>query len=151
MGTWLIKSEPGTYSIDDLRAEPGKTTYWEGVRNFQARNFLRQMRRGDQALFYHSSCAEPGVVGIVDVVTESYPDPTAFDAQSKYFDAKSTPDNPRWLMVDVRFVRKLDRTISLAKLRNQSDLDGLRLLRRGNRLSVMPVDPAHWETILSLA
>lgn len=151
MGTWLIKSEPGTYSIDNLCAEPGKTTYWEGVRNFQARNFLRQMRRGDQALFYHSSCAEPGVVGIVDVVKESYPDPTAFDAQSKYFDAKSTPDNPRWFMVDVRFVRKLDRTISLAELRNQFDLDGLRLLRRGNRLSVMPVDQAHWETILSLA
>jgi predicted RNA-binding protein with PUA-like domain len=146
---WLMKSEPDAFSIDDLarvRTEP-----WTGVRNYQARNFMRDgMKPGDGVLFYHSSCAEPGVVGIAEVASEAYPDPTQFDRKSDYYDAASKPDNPRWTLVDVAFKRKLNRTIGLAELREQAKLEDFALLRRGNRLSVLPVSKAEWNCILAL-
>jgi predicted RNA-binding protein with PUA-like domain len=152
MNYWLIKSEPDAFSIDDLKNCPGRTDHWDGIRNYQARNFIRDaMRKGDLALFYHSSCAKPGVVGICEIVSAAYPDHTAFDPASKYFDPGSDPENPRWLMMDVRYKRKLKRLISLEEIKRHADrLDGLSLIRRGNRLSIMPVDKAHWDLILSL-
>ena len=154
MGHWLMKSEPDVFGIDDLAKARRKTTHWDGVRNYQARNFMRdRMRVGDLAFFYHSNCDEPAIVGIVEVVRAGYPDHTAFDAKDAHFDADSDPNEPRWFMVDVRFTRKLARPITLATLRHHSDgaLKGLALLRRGNRLSVMPVSAAHWKFILTLA
>jgi predicted RNA-binding protein with PUA-like domain len=152
MGYWLIKSEPDAFSIDDLRVRPGRREHWDGIRNYQARNYMRDgMRKGDLALFYHSSCPEPGIVGLVEVVSGAYPDPTQFDPASRYFDPKSDPDDPRWLMVDLRYRRKIRRLISLVEIRQHSDkLAGFSLIRRGNRLSIMPVDPRHWDFILSL-
>lgn len=151
MRYWLMKSEPDTFSIDHLRQRPKQTEHWDGVRNYQARNMLRdEMKKGDQAFFYHSSCEEPGIVGIVDIVREAYPDFTAFDPESPYYDPKSTPETPRWYMVDVRFRRKLDRNISLAELKQQDALAGFSLLRRGNRLSILPVSEEEWRFILSL-
>jgi predicted RNA-binding protein with PUA-like domain len=153
MRRWLMKSEPDTFGIDDLAKSPRKTTHWDGVRNYQARNFLRdQMQIGDLALFYHSSCAEPAVVGIVEIVKAGYPDPSAFDARNAHYDADSDPKNPRWYMVDVRLQRKLRRPITLATLKKHSNgaLEGLTLLRRGNRLSITPVSDAHWNFIRSL-
>ena len=154
MNHWLMKSEPEVFGVDDLAKSPRRTTHWNGVRNYQARNFMRSdMRVGDLAFFYHSNCDEPAIVGIVEVVRAGYPDHTAFDAKDAHFDADSDPKQPRWFMVDVRFVRKLARPITLATLRNHSAgaLKGLALLRRGNRLSVMPVSVAHWKFILGLA
>ena len=154
MGHWLMKSEPDVFGIEDLAQLRRKTTHWDGVRNYQARNFLRDgMRLGDLAFFYHSNCDEPAIVGIVEVVRAGYPDRTAFDAKDAHFDADSDPKQPRWFMVDVRLTRKLARPITLAELRNHSAgaLKGLALLRRGNRLSVMPVSVAHWKFILGLA
>jgi predicted RNA-binding protein with PUA-like domain len=154
MAYWLMKSEPGVFGIDDLAKSPRKTTHWDGVRNFQARNFMRdEMRRGDLAFFYHSSCDEPGVVGIVEIVKEGYPDRTAFDKDDDHFDPDSDPANPRWYMVDVRMKRKFRRTITLATLREheQRALKGLALLKRGNRLSITPVSAAHWQFIVDLA
>jgi len=151
---WLMKSEPGVFGIDDLAKSPRKTTHWDGVRNFQARNFMRdEMRRGDLAFFYHSSCDEPGVVGIVEIVKEGYPDHTAFDKHDDHFDADSDPANPRWYMVDVRMKRKFRRAITLATLREHEHhaLKGLALLKRGNRLSITPVSAAHWKFIVDLA
>jgi len=148
MAYWLMKSEPGTYAIDDL--ERAGTDSWDGVRNYQARNHLRAMRRGDQALFYHSSCPAPGVVGIMEIVREAYPDPTALDPQSPYHDPRSTPEAPRWSAVDVRFVRRLRRLIPLAELKTQPALADLPLVRRGNRLSVMPLTREQWQAILAL-
>jgi len=149
MAYWLMKSEPDAFGIDDLksvRREP-----WDGVRNYQVRNMMRDdMRKGDLALFYHSNCKEPGVVGLMTIASAAYPDPTQFDPDSKYYDPKSDPDEPRWLLVDVRYKRKLKRTITLAELKARDDLDGFLLTRRGNRLSVMPVSDEHWQTILSL-
>ena len=152
MQYWLMKSEPEEYSIDDLAAEDDLSTYWDGIRNYQARNFMRDgMKIGDQALFYHSSCKVPGVVGIAEIVREAYPDHTAFDAGDKHFDAKSDPDNPRWLMVDIKLVRKLSRNISLTELREHSgQMENFRLLQRGNRLSLFPVEKQHWDYILNL-
>lgn len=151
MNYWLMKSEPDAFGIDDLAARPGKREHWDGVRNYQARNFMRDdMKKGDQVLFYHSSCAEPGVVGVAKVVKEAYPDSTAFNPESKYFDPKSDPDNPRWFMVDVQLVRKLKRVISLAELKQNPQLEGMRLLARGNRLSVMPVEKEHFDAILAM-
>lgn len=148
---WLMKSEPDEFSIDDLRKARRRTECWDGVRNYQARNMMRdEMKKGDLAFFYHSSCAIPGVAGIMEIVREGYPDETAFDPQDKHYDPKSDPDNPRWFHVDVKFVRKLRRVISLSELRMQRQLQGLSLLRRGNRLSVMPVSEEHWDYILSL-
>lgn len=152
MNYWLFKNEPEDFSIDDLAAAKGQTTHWDGVRNYQARNFMRDdMRVGDQGFFYHSNCEVPAVVGIVEIVREAYPDHTAFDANDKHFDAKSDPDNPRWMMVDVKLVRKLNQPISLREIKEHADeLEGFRLIARGNRLSVMPVDPDHWRLVLSL-
>jgi predicted RNA-binding protein with PUA-like domain len=152
MNYWLIKSEPDAFSIDDLKNCPGRTDHWDGIRNYQARNFIRDaMSKGDLALFYHSSCAKPGVVGICEIVSAAYPDHTAFDPASKYFDPGSDPEDPRWLMMDVRYKRKLKRLISLEEIKQHAErLDGLPLIRRGNRLSIMPVDKAHWDLIISL-
>ena len=151
MAYWLVKSEPEEFGIDDLAAQPGKTEHWDGVRNYQARNFMRdEMKKGDQVFFYHSNCDTPGIVGIARVVREAYPDHTAFDPDDKHYDPKSDPDNPRWVMVDIKLVRKLKRTIALAELKQRDDLDGFALVRRGNRLSVMPVSEQHWNTILSM-
>jgi predicted RNA-binding protein with PUA-like domain len=149
MKFWLMKSEPDAFSIDDL-ARVGREP-WTGVRNYQARNFMRDgMRPGDGVLFYHSSCAEPGVVGIAEVASDAYPDPTQFDRRSDYFDPKSRPEEPRWMLVDVAFKRKLARTITLEEMRAQARLDGFALLQRGNRLSVLPVTKAQWQAILAL-
>ena len=153
MAYWLMKSEPDTFSIDDLRSSPKKTTHWDGVRNFQARNFMRDaMQRGDEAFFYHSNCEEPGIAGIVAIVKTGYPDHTAFDPSDKHYDAESDREAPRWYMVDVRFQRKLRRVITLAELRKHSNgaLAGLALLKRGNRLSITPVSAAHWKFVLTL-
>jgi predicted RNA-binding protein with PUA-like domain len=153
MGRWLMKSEPDVFGIDDLAARPGQTEPWDGVRNYQARNMIRdEMQRGDPILFYHSNCAEPGVVGLMEVAAAARPDPTAFDPDAKYFDPKSDPDNPRWFLVDVRYVRRLARKITLAELKRYADgpLADLPLLRRGNRLSVMPVTAEQWDFILAL-
>jgi predicted RNA-binding protein with PUA-like domain len=146
-----MKSEPGEFGIDDLERLPNQTEHWEGVRNYQARNMLRdQMKLGDQGFFYHSNCVEPGIVGIVKIIREGYPDPTAFDPQHQHYDPKSHESNPRWFMVDVQLVRKLNRKIPLSELKIHPALEGLALLRRGNRLSVMPVPEAQWYYILSL-
>lgn len=151
MNYWLMKSEPNAFSIDDLAQLPEQTEPWDGVRNYQARNFMRdQMRPGDQVFFYHSNCEVPGVVGIMEVAGRSYPDPTAFDPQSKYFDSKSSPEQPRWFLVDVKYVRHTRRTISLAELKEQEFLENMHLLRKGNRLSIMPVSKEQWDYILRL-
>ena len=151
MAYWLMKSEPDVYGIDDLAAAPRRTDHWDGVRNYQARNMMRdQMRKGDLAFFYHSNCPEPGIVGIMKIVREGYPDHTAFDPKEKYYDPKSDPEKPRWYMVDVQFVRRLKRKITLAELKKYKELEGLPLLRKGNRLSIMPVTEAQWEFILGL-
>jgi len=153
MNYWLFKSEPGEFSIDDLARRPRKTEHWDGVRNYQARNFMRdEMRKGDLAFFYHSSCAEPAIVGIVKITKDAYPDHTAFDPDDKHFDPKSDPDNPRWVMVDVRLIEKFDAPITLGTLKRykNSDLKDFRLLARGNRLSVFPVAGKHWNFIMSL-
>lgn len=148
---WLLKSEPDEFSLDDLKARPDQTEHWDGVRNYQARNFMRDdMKVGDQVLFYHSNTEVPGIVGIAEVCREGYPDHTAFDPGDKHFDPKSDPDKPRWIMVDVRYVRHLTRTISLKELKDCEALDGCPLTRRGNRLSVMPIEPDHWRTILEM-
>ena len=147
---WLMKSEPEEVSIDDALAAPGQKVPWFGVRNYQARNFMRDgMKVGDGVLFYHSSCAEPGIAGIAKVASGTRPDPTQFDAQSPYFDPKSTPEAPRWLLLDVQALRKT-RLMNLAELRSLPALADMRLLQRGNRLSVMPVEPAHWATIVRI-
>ena len=150
MTCWLMKSEPDAFRIDDLAARPGKREHWDGVRNYQARNFMREMKKGDKVLFYHSSCPEPGVVGVAKVVKEAYPDFTAFDPESKYFDPKSSPDKPRWFMVDIQFQKKLKRTIALAELKQNPLLEGMQLLRKGNRLSVMPVAESEFDAILAM-
>ena len=145
MRYWLMKSEPEAYGIDDL-ARDGATAWW-GVRNYQARNFMRdQMKIGDRAFFYHSNCKEPGIVGIAEVSQPAYPDATQFDRKSKYFDPKATPENPRWVNVEVKFVKKT-RPVSLATLRAQPELAAMLVLATGNRLSITPVDPAHWKFI----
>lgn len=153
MSYWLMKSEPDVFGIDHLAACPEQTEPWDGVRNYQARNMMRDgMKVGDQVFFYHSNCDEPGIVGVMEVVTEAYPDHTAFDPDQKYYDPKSVPESPRWFMVDVRNRRRLRRNISLAELKQYADgpLKGMPLVRKGNRLSIMPVTPAQWDFILSL-
>lgn len=151
MNYWLMKSEPDSFGIDHLKARPQRTEPWSGVRNYQARNYIRQMAPGDRALFYHSSCDLPGVYGLMEIVSPPYPDPTQFDRTSDYYDAASKPDDPRWTLVDVRYLRHLRRAITLARLREHGGkLKGLKLLVPGSRLSVMPVTPAHWKAILKL-
>ncbi|QFY45123.1 EVE domain-containing protein [Candidatus Methylospira mobilis] len=152
MNFWLMKTEPGAFSLDDLISRPGQIEPWDGVRNYQARNMMRdQMKVGDPVFFYHSNCEIPGIAGIVRIAREAYPDHTAFDPVHKHYDPGSSPENPRWLMVDVQFVRRLQRIISLAELKTHaSALDGFALLRKGNRLSVMAVDARHWAFIEAL-
>ena len=151
MAFWLVKSEPEEFSIDDLRARPRRSEHWDGVRNYQARNYMRDgMKKGDEVFFYHSNCKEPGIVGIARVVREAYPDHTAFDPDDPHYDPKSDPQDPTWFMVDVKYVRKLRRTIALQELKANPDLEGLALVRKGNRLSVMPVSEAHWQRILDM-
>jgi predicted RNA-binding protein with PUA-like domain len=152
MSFWLLKSEPDVFSIDALRAGPRRRTSWDGVRNYQARNFLRAMQVGDRAFFYHSNCAEPGIVGIVAVTRAAYPDPTAFAPRDPHYDPKSERQRPTWYMVDVKLERKLARPILLSELKAHARdaLEGLLLLRRGNRLSVMPVAEKHWNFIVAL-
>ena len=147
MRYWLMKSEPDEFSIDDLARAPRRASAWFGVRNYQARNFMRdQMQMGDQVLFYHSSCPEPGIAGLAEICANAYPDETQFDRTSKYYDAKATRDHPRWVSVDVKFVRKT-KLLGLAELREHRQLAGMRLLARGNRLSITPVDPDEWKLI----
>ena len=148
MNYWLMKSEPDEFSIDDLKRK--KSEPWSGVRNYQARNYIREMRAGDAVFFYHSSCDEPGVVGIAEVAAAAYPDPTQFDPRSDYFDAGSKREDPRWSLVDVKFKRKLKRVIPLTELKSCKELKDLALVRPGNRLSVLPVTKAQWDFILEL-
>lgn len=151
MKFWLMKSEPQAYSIDDLAKQRGGRDHWDGIRNYQARNFMRDvMRVGHRAFFYHSSCAEPGVAGIMQIVRAAYPDPTAHDPRSKYYDRKSDPAAPRWVMVDVKLVKKFQRLVGLAELRAHPQLADMALLRRGNRLSIQPVTAREWKIISAL-
>ena len=151
MNYWLMKSEPETFSIEDLRNRRGQIEPWDGVRNYQARNMMRdEMKPGDLAFFYHSNCKDPGIVGIMIINSEAYPDPTAFDPEDKHYDPKSDPDSPRWYLVDVKLKRKLKRTIKLTELRGNKLLKNMKLLQKGNRLSVMPVTKIEWNTILGM-
>lgn len=147
MRYWLMKSEPDEVSIDDALAAPKQTVAWTGVRNYQARNFMRDtMQIGDGVLFYHSSCPEPGIAGLAEVASTSYPDETQFDPKSPYYDAKATRETPRWMLVDVRATQKT-RLVSLAELHAAPELAGMQVLQRGNRLSITPVTPAEWNFI----
>ena len=150
MAYWLAKTEPSECSIDDFAVEPSKAIVWEGVRNYQARNYLRQMAVGDEVLVYHSSCKDIGVVGVVKVVRAAYPDPAQFHASSMYFDANSPSDKPRWDAVDLIFVRKLPRLIPLDELKAMPALAELALVQKGSRLSVMPVTQAQWNAIIAV-
>jgi predicted RNA-binding protein with PUA-like domain len=151
MRYWLMKSEPDEFSIDDLAAAKNRTTAWFGVRNYTARNFMRdQMQVGDRVFFYHSSCPEPGIAGIAEVSSPAYPDATQFDKKNPHYDAKSSPDAPRWVNVDVKFVEKT-RLVSLAELRTHPEIARMLVLQRGNRLSITPVGPDEWAFIVKLA
>ncbi len=150
MANWLMKSEPSEFSIDDLVTAKNQTVPWFGVRNYLARNFMRdQMKLGDDVLFYHSSCPEPGIAGLAKVSSQAYPDPTQFDKKGKYFDPKATPETPRWMLVDVKLAKKT-RLLPLAELRNIPALEEMVILQRGNRLSITPISSAEWKTILKL-
>jgi predicted RNA-binding protein with PUA-like domain len=151
MRHWLMKSEPDVFGIADLAKRPKRTEPWNGVRNYQARNFLRdEMKKGDLAFFYHSSCAEPGVAGIVKIARAGYPDASARNPKSEFFDPKSTAENPIWYTVDVQLVRALRRVVTLDELKTIRALRGMRLLQRGNRLSILPVTNDEWQVILNL-
>ena len=151
MNYWLMKSEPDVFGIQDLYQRPQQTEPWDGVRNYQARNMMRDaMKLGDQVFFYHSNCDEPGIVGIMEIAKEGYPDHTAFDPDDHHFDPKSDPANPRWIMVDVKFVRQFSRTIGLKELKARPELISMAVVRPGNRLSVMPVSAEEWAFILGL-
>jgi predicted RNA-binding protein with PUA-like domain len=145
-----MKSEPTVFSFDDLKARPRSTDHWDGVMNYQARNYMRQMKKGDLVLFYHSNCETPGVVGTAEVVREAYPDHTAFEPTSHYFDPKSKPENPRWFMVEVKWKKAFLKIVTLREIRNTPELGGMKLMQKGQRLSVMPVTKEEFEKILSL-
>lgn len=148
MQYWLMKSEPSCYSIQDLKNEPTQSTFWDGVRNYQARNMMRDdMKAGDQVFFYHSNCDVPGIVGVMEVIKEAYPDDTALDPNDKHYDPKSTQDNVRWVRVDVKFVEDFGDTISLQALKANPILNNLALVKKGNRLSIMPVGKPEWQAI----
>ena len=149
MANWLFKSEPGEYSIDDLQRD--RREMWDGIRNYQVRNMIRDdMQVGDRILFYHSSCKEPGVVGVAKIASKAYADPTQFDPNDKHYDPNSDPGEPRWLLVDVQFVRKLKRTIPLSEIKEHPGLGDMTLVRRGNRLSIFPVSDDHWDLVLGM-
>ncbi|HEY0529690.1 MAG TPA: EVE domain-containing protein [Gemmatimonadaceae bacterium] len=149
---WLLKSDPESFSFEDLWSLPDRTTHWDGVRNFQARNFLRdEMKKGDLAFFYHSGGDDPGVVGIVEVVREGYPDHTAFDPKDSHFDPKSKKDSPTWSMIDIHAVERFPRPVSLAEMRTKPELEGLPLLQKGNRLSVQKVGSTEWNAVVALS
>jgi len=150
MNYWLMKSEPAAFSIADLQTRPKKTEHWDGVRNYQARNFMRAMKKGDLAFFYHSSCDVPGIYGIVEINREAYPDPTAWDPENHHYDPKSTPERPLWDMVDVRFQRELKRPVTLAMIKANAALKHMPLVQRGSRLSVLPVTASEWNTLLKM-
>ena len=147
MPYWLMKSEPGVFSIDDLARAKNQTTSWDGVRNYQARNLLREAQVGDGVIFYHSSADPPAAVGTATIARAAYPDPTQFDAKSDHFDADSKKDEPRWFVVDVKLERKFAKPVTLAELRANAALEGMVLLRKGSRLSVQPVTPAEWKVV----
>ena len=147
MQYWLMKSEPDVFSIDDLKDV--RTEPWDGVRNYQARNFMKSMKKGDLAFFYHSNCKPPGISGVMTVCREAYPDHTSWDSRSKYYDPKSTKENPRWFMVDVKFKKKFKSIISLDTLKEFGELSSMPLVRRGNRLSVMPLEKDCWDFIMN--
>lgn len=152
MAYWLFKSEPDTFSIDDLKARGAKGEPWDGVRNYQARNMLRdEVKKGDLLFFYHSNCETPGIVGIAEVIKDAFPDPGQFNPDSKYYDPKATPEQPRWFCPQVRFRSKFKATVSLEQLKQIPALADMALVRKGNRLSVMPVSPAQWTFILGLS
>lgn len=151
MNYWLMKSEPDVYGFEHLLAEPNQTGMWDGIRNYQARNFMRDsMKLGDKVLFYHSNTKPPGVVGVAEIVTEAYPDPTQFDPNEKYFDAKANPENPRWVVVDIKAIRKLNSFVSLEMIKAEPELASMRLVQKGNRLSIMPLEKNEFEFILEL-
>ena len=152
MNHWLFKSEPDVFSINDLKNRPGKTEHWDGIRNYQARNFLRdEIKLGDRVLFYHSNCKIPGVVGVATVVKEAYPDHSAWDVESDYFDPKSTPANPRWFMVDLKWESTFAQSVPLSQIREDPLLSKMRVAQRGNRLSILPVEKEEFEQILQLS
>lgn len=149
---WLFKSEPDCFSIDDLSRRPRQTEHWDGVRNYQVRNMLRdEIKVGDQGFFYHSSCTPPGIAGIIEVVKNAYPDFTAWDLNSEHYDPRSTPENPRWYMVDVKLVKKFPRLVTLDEIKRHSGLKHMQVTRKGLRLSITPVQPEEWNIILKLA
>ena len=151
MAYWLFKSEPTTFSIDDLKKSPKETTYWNGIRNYQVRNMLRDdIKVGDHVFFYHSNATPPGIVGIMEVVQAGYPDYTAWDKKSPYFDEKSSAQKPRWYMVDVRFIKKLKHMLTLNDIKKNPALKNMLILRKGNRLSITPVTTSEWETIIKI-
>jgi predicted RNA-binding protein with PUA-like domain len=148
---WLLKSEPSCFSLENLKQSPNQTTHWDGIRNYQARNFMRDnMQIGDKAFFYHSSCKEPGIVGTMTVTQTAYPDHTAFDPKSEHPDPKSTPEKPRWFMVDVQFEHEFKQIIPLNSLKNKPELAHMQLLQKGNRLSILPIHPDEWAFINQL-
>ncbi len=152
MNYWLMKSEPEVFGIDDLKARPNKTEPWDGVRNYQARNMMRDdMKKGDLVFFYHSNCKPPGIAGTMTVVQESYPDHTALDPDCKYYDPKASEENPRWFMVDIKFKKKFKQFISLDELKQIPALNTMKILQKGNRLSITPVTKKEWDTVLKLA
>jgi predicted RNA-binding protein with PUA-like domain len=149
---WLLKTEPGDFSFDDLWKAPGRTTHWEGVRNYQARNYLRdEIKKGDLVFFYHSNCDEPGIVGIAEIVKPGYPDESAFDKKDSHYDPKSDRKNPTWYMVDIRGVERFPRVVTLAELRQNPELEGMPLLQKGSRLSVQKVGNLEWNAVLRAA
>ncbi|MCB9210502.1 MAG: EVE domain-containing protein [Ignavibacteriales bacterium] len=148
---WLVKSEPSEFSINDLEKSKNKTTYWDGVRNYQARNFLRdEMKKGDYVLFYHSNADPNAIVGVCEIVKEGYPDFTAFDPEDKHYDPKSKHENPTWIMVDIKLIEKFNSPVTLSEIKENSKLQNMRLVQRGNRLSVMPVEKVEFDTILKM-
>ena len=151
MAYWLMKSEPAAFSIDDLAQSPRQATHWDGVRNYQARNFMRDdMCLGDKVFFYHSNCRQVGIVGIAEVVREAYTDHTAFDASDPHYDPKSDPDKPRWMMVDIQLKSRFERVVTLQEMRDTAALSEMLILRKGNRLSITPVSAEHWASICKL-
>ncbi|MBU3018028.1 EVE domain-containing protein [Paraglaciecola agarilytica] len=152
MQYWLFKTEPDAFSIDDLAARPNQTEHWDGIRNYQARNFLRdQVKQGDKVFIYHSSCKDVGIAGLAEVLKEAYPDHTQFDPESHYYDPKSSPDNPRWVMVDVKFIEKFPDVLALKKIKTMPEISEVGLVKKGHRLSIMPVNEQEFSALLAAA